>query len=387
MSRLHQPAPVNGSSPAAATGPRSAGQPSERGPVQPAEPVAAPAREAGPDRGAVFTAGLPAEERAGGARARAVREPEFEPPPRRERSQALKRSEVYTRPVVDGRELSEHGLTRARNRLRALFSSRLEREEALLEAELAELPGLTRTNTVAVISPKGGVGKTTCTFVVGNLLASQLKLRVLCVDANVDFGTLAALAPDRVRAERSLADLLNDMDELHSAAELHPYVSRLPTGLHLLGAPPEAEVMAQITPTDYGELLAFLGQWYEVIVLDLGTGIAGEWAQFALGRADQTVIVTTPEWVTATNVSGALRHLRRERATLVMNKSRTKGSGDSAAIEGHFRKAELSKRVVVPYDDQLLTMLDSGTYSLGGLARATRVPVKRLGLAVAEHLQ
>ena len=79
---------------------------------------------------------------------------------------------------------------------------------------------MTRPNTVALISPKGGVGKTTSTFVAGNLLASHLKLRAIAVDANPDFGTLARLAPDDRRSERSLADLLDDADRLNTAAEL-----------------------------------------------------------------------------------------------------------------------------------------------------------------------
>ena len=321
---------------------------------------------------------------------RPLRDAELEPPsplgPWRPHGDEMRRADVYTRPVVDGRELRPSSLKQLLSRLRALTASRLDREEADLERRLRGPQQLTRTNTVAVISPKGGVGKTTCTFLVANLLASHLKLRVLAVDANVDFGTLAALAPDDLRARLSLAELLRDLDRVDSAAELRPYVSRLPTGLHVLGAPPDAEVMARITPDDYGALLAFAGRWYEAIVLDLGTGIAGEFAQFALQRADQTVIVTTPEWITATNVAGALKHLRRERATLVMNQALGKDSGDHHAIEAHFRKQSLSRRVTIPYDVQLRTMLDSGTYSLEGLGSATRVPVKRLGLAVAQHL-
>jgi hypothetical protein len=42
--------------------------------------------------------------------------------------------------------------------------------------------------------------------------------------------------------------------------------------------------------------------------------------------------------------------------------------------------------VSVPADLQLKTMLDSGTFSLSGLGRSTRVPIKKLGLAVASQL-
>jgi hypothetical protein len=98
------------------------------------------------------------------------------------------------------------------------------------------------------------------------------------------------------------------------------------------------------------------------------------------------VIVTTPEWITATNVLLALRHLRLERATLVLNQATKNSTGDSEAISEQFRKQRLSQRVAIPYDQRLRTMLDSGTYSLAGLGRATRVPIKELGVAVAGQL-
>ncbi len=311
--------------------------------------------------------------------------PEREPRPAHGRPE-LRRSDVYQAPLIDGRELRESAFSRLAERIRTLLTTPLEREEARLEAELRSERSLERTNTIAVISPKGGVGKTTSTVLLGNLLATHLRLRVLAIDANSDFGTLAALVSEELRSSRSLADLLADMDEIEQAAELRPYVSRLPSGLHVLGAPAEAEAMAAITPSDYGKLLDFAGRWYEAVLLDLGTGIAGEFAQFALGRADQAVIVTTPEWITATNVSGALRHIRPERATLLMNQARARDSDGHRAISAHFRTQDLAKRVSIPYDERLRTMLDSATYSLGALDRATRVPVKRLGLAVARQL-
>ena len=55
-----------------------------------------------------------------------------------------------------------------------------------------------------------------------------------------------------------------------------------------------------MTPTAYGELLAFLARYYEAILLDLGTGIVDPLAQFAIERSDQALVVTTPEYVTAT---------------------------------------------------------------------------------------
>jgi MinD-like ATPase involved in chromosome partitioning or flagellar assembly len=304
----------------------------------------------------------------------AVAEPQGQP----------RRDEFYDTPIVDGKPVPNTFVTRLRDQLRALFMSPGEREEAQLESSLRRLPGVSRTNIVATLSPKGGCGKTTSTFLAGNVLASHLRLRALAVDLNPDFGTLADLAPDRARAPMSLVELLRDKDGIGSPGELRPYVSRLPSGLHLLAAPPDPAVMAQMTPELYGELLAFLRRFYEVILLDLGTGVTAPIATFAVEHADQVVVVTTPEWITNTKVQIALSHLRLENATLVLNK--VEGTAGLAATERQFSHQRLSQRVAVPADLQLKTMLDSGTFSLSGLERSTRVPIKKLGLAVASQL-
>jgi MinD-like ATPase involved in chromosome partitioning or flagellar assembly len=297
----------------------------------------------------------------------------------------LSRSDVYPAALVDGRPAKNGTSGRFSRRFQRLLVSKGETDEAALEHRIRSLPGVTRPNTVALISPKGGVGKTTSTFLVGNLLAAHLKLRVVAVDANPDFGTLARLSPDQRRSERSLADLLHDSDRLKTAAELNPYVSRQATGLHVLGAPRDAELTATLGPDRYGELIAFLSCFYEVVLLDLGTGVAGPLAKFAIDRADQAVLVTTPEWVTSSVVLDALGHVQHERTTVALNKSLLRAK-DLPAVEQRFRAEHLHRCVTIPYDEQLAATLDAGHYTLDALGRPTRMAIKQLGLAVAEQL-
>jgi MinD-like ATPase involved in chromosome partitioning or flagellar assembly len=296
----------------------------------------------------------------------------------------MSRQDVYVRPMRAGKPISTGPMARMATWLKYTLSSELQRREWGVDEQLAHVPPMTRPNTVAVISPKGGVGKTTISFVLGNLLASELRVRVVALDANPDFGTLASLAPDDFRSQRSLADLLADSNGIDSPAQLHPYVARLPTGLHLLGAPAHAEVMAQMTPGLYSRLLDFLERFYEVVILDLGTGITDPLAQFAVDRADQTVVITTPEWVTAAGVLGALRYLQLERGTLVLNQAPVgRHAGNREVIEANFRRHAVETSATIPYDDRLRLMLDTGTYSLSDLKLSTRVPVKELGGAIA----
>ena len=297
----------------------------------------------------------------------------------------LGRAEVQPAPSIDGRPVRTDVLARLRRRAQRLLVSELEREEAAVEHRLRTHPGVTRPNTLALISPKGGVGKTTATFLIGNLLASHLRLKAIAIDANPDFGTLARLAPDSRRSPSSLADVLSRTEQIHPAAELTPYVSRLPSGLHVLGAPADAELSARLQPHAYGELVAFLSTFYDVVLLDLGTGVVGPLARFATQRADRVVLVTTPEWITASVVLEALQHLRHDHATVAINKSLAHPQ-DRVAIEDRFRAARLHRPTTIPYDEDLAAMLDSGTYSLEALRAPTRVAIKRLGLAVAEQL-
>jgi MinD-like ATPase involved in chromosome partitioning or flagellar assembly len=298
---------------------------------------------------------------------------------------ALKRRDLHRTPIVDGKPARNGTAARFRRGIDALLVSQGERREAELERLIRAQPGVTRANIAAIASPKGGVGKTSGTFVVGNLLATHLKLRVVAVDVNPDFGTLAELAPDDRRSDRSITELLADAERIKTAAELNAYVSRLPSGLHILGAPREAEYAASLGPDRYGELVAFLSCFYEVVLLDLGTGVAGPLARFAIERADQVVLVTTPEWVTSSVVLEALWYLKHERTTVAVNKSLLR-SRDLRPIEERFRAEHLHRSVMIPYDAQLATMLDTGSYSLGGLRRTTRTAIKQLGLAVAEQL-
>src|ERR671931_2363505 len=112
--------------------------------------------------------------------------------------------------------------------------------------------------------------------------------------------------------------------------------------------------------------------------------LAGPLARFAIERADQVVLVTTPEWVTSSVVLDALGHIQHERTTVALNKSLLRAK-DLPAVEQRFRAEHLHHCVTIPYDEQLAPTLDAGHYTLDALARPTRMAIKQLGLAVAEQ--
>jgi MinD-like ATPase involved in chromosome partitioning or flagellar assembly len=220
---------------------------------------------------------------------------------------------------------------------------------------------------------------------IGGLLAGHLKLRAVVVETRSNRGGLARFAPAQRRSERSLTDLLDDLDEVHTAAELNPYVSRLPVGLHVLAAPPAGRVDAGYSLEHCGALVAFLSCFYEVVLLDVGTGLSAPPAQLALERADQLLLVTTPEWLAASPLLAALAQLPPERITQLINKSHLRAT-DVAVIEERWRGERPQRTATIPDDEQLAGMLQTGTYTLDALAGTSRQAIKRLGLTVAERL-
>lgn len=304
---------------------------------------------------------------------------------------ALRRTDLYPGRLADGRVEPAGSLRALVRSLRAALQGSAAREEEALRRRLGATATLqTRPNHVAVVSPKGGVGKTTCTLLAGEVLARHVRLRCVAIDANPDYGTLGLLAPDRLRSERSLADVLRAGDELEHAGALRPFVSSLPSGLHLLAAPADPRAMSDLGPEHYRRLIELLDRFYEVVLLDLGTGLTDPLARFALDRADQMVVVSTPEWVCAERVLAALDDLRAtragERTTVVLNQAPPERAVDRQVIEAAFRRHEVSGRVAIPYDPQLRAMLDAGALDHDRLPRGTRIAIERLGLAVAEGL-
>ena len=301
----------------------------------------------------------------------------------------IQRHDVYRHRVVGGREVRDTVWRRLLARGQELLTSRAEREEAALDERLRRPPSVSRMNVIAVVSPKGGVGKTTTTWLVGDAMANLGRLAVCAIDANPDYGTLGSLVDDARRSDRTLADLLSDHEgqDAPDAAALSRYLSAQPSGLRVLEAPSNIDVMARMGAGDYERLLELVRRQIATVILDCGTGLASPVARWAMSRADQVLIVTTPDWVTSNNVSGALRHVPADRATLVLNQVRSGVAGDRQAIADHFAAQAVEQRLSVPYDEQLRTMLDSSTYELSTPRRPTRLAIKRLAAQVQEGLQ
>ena len=110
---------------------------------------------------------------------------------------------------------------------------------------------LTRCATIAVVSPKGGVGKTTISILLGELMSSLRPETVLALDADVDYGSLGRVAPARAGASTLEARDSAVFDALaHGAvtfAELDRTLWKLPGGLRVVPSPRDPAQMAIVS--------------------------------------------------------------------------------------------------------------------------------------------
>ncbi len=209
-----------------------------------------------------------------------------------------------------------------------------------LEAAIAAPRLRRRCPTIAIVSPKGGVGKTTLTALIGSLLVHLRTDRVVAVDTNPDYGSLGpTLAPGHDIFVDDLLALLDRPDV--AVTELDANLARSLDGLMILPAPTDPARMARLDRSSYKRVIEHLQMKAGVLLLDCGTGLQDPPAQAAIICADQLVLVTDAEPATATLVTAASERLLRSGApmTTVVNKLPRRGArldvdGFARAIPG-----------------------------------------------------
>jgi MinD-like ATPase involved in chromosome partitioning or flagellar assembly len=253
---------------------------------------------------------------------------------------------VYRRPSV---------LERARNAWRE--SDYVER----LCAQIGE-PRLRRCVTIAVVSPKGGVGKTTITALIGSLLSLLRRDRVVAVDTNPDYGSLGrVLAPDN---QSFVDDFLRHLQQPDlTLTELDALMGRDSHGLMVLPAPVEPERMATMDEDAYTQLITRLKEFVGIVVLDCGTGLQEPAARAAINAADQLLLVTDEQPAAASLVAEAAPLLLRSGrpVTLVVNKMPRKGNMLNVDLLGSYIP-QARGLVVIPRELEAASQLAVGRF-------------------------
>lgn len=142
-----------------------------------------------------------------------------------------------------------------------------------------------RGRVIAVMSPKGGVGKTTISTNLAVGLAKSAPMSVVIVDLDLQFGDVASglmLSP-----ERTVLDAVNGpMDSL----SLKTYLAPHPTNLYALCAPRNPADADRVPADKVGELVSRLATEFQYVVIDTSPGL-GEHVLAVLDHATDVVWV------------------------------------------------------------------------------------------------
>ncbi|HEX5824631.1 MAG TPA: response regulator [Candidatus Limnocylindrales bacterium] len=166
--------------------------------------------------------------------------------------------------------------------------------------------------TVAVHSPKGGVGTSTIATNIAMAAAQLRPDRVIIVDLDLQFGQVAThlnLIP-----RQTLADVVREEAALREPELLRTYATKHDSGLHVLAAPIGPELAGLITADHVDRVLTTLLESYERVVIDTGSWL-DERTLKAFEHAESVLFVMNPE-IAALKAMAALVEYLNEAGTV-----------------------------------------------------------------------
>ena len=165
--------------------------------------------------------------------------------------------------------------------------------------------GDSRGRVISVVSPKGGVGKTTVATNLAVGLARSAPHSTVLVDLDVQFGDVASAL--NLDPEHTLLDVVRG-PAVQDSMVLKTFLTQHQTGLYTVCAPASPADADDITSADVARLLQTLASEFRYIVVDTAPGL-DDHALAAIDQADELVLMTSLD------VPG-VRGLRKEMTVL-----------------------------------------------------------------------
>lgn len=180
-----------------------------------------------------------------------------------------------------------------------------------IDREYAEQIGanIPRTELVfAVVSPRGGVSKTTTTAAIGSVLAEIRGAEVVVIDADPNDGNLAGrINPE---AQHTFADMLRDRS-IAGVNDIRNYTKRNAAQLDVLAGSRELVRPAVYDRASLLNTINVLRNGYRIIGIDCGQNLGDELFSAVLDIATAMIVVTGDQFDSA---SSALTHYDRLQA-------------------------------------------------------------------------
>jgi len=243
---------------------------------------------------------------------------------------------------------------------------------------------ITRARSLAIVSGKGGTGKSVATASLARLFARSA--RTLLVDADLGVGNAHIL--QGVSPTATLADLFTGKSP-------RSLIERCGGGLDLIAGGSGVARLAHVCASDLarlGDALAELERDYSYLLADCGAGISEATLAFARA-ADRVVVVTTPDLTAMTDAYAFLKVLGIKRTGPVPGLIVNRAPNEVVALQTAERVQSVARRFLgrAPESlgwlpaDPLVT--DSVNARQPLIERSPTCPASRAFLSLFEHVK
>lgn len=211
------------------------------------------------------------------------------------------------------------------------------------------------TKTMAVVSGKGGVGKSNFSLNFAISLISRGH-KVLLFDMDIGMGNIDILLGNSARY--TIVDFFEEREALNNI------ISEGPAGLHYIAGGTGLERLLKLEGQlieKFTEELTNLLEAYDYVIFDMGAGATQDTLKFILS-VDEIIVVTTPEPTSITDAYAMMKHIHLQSKHIpfymVVNRVQTEKDGEETfkrlrSVSRRFLDREIKALGFIP-DDQAI---------------------------------
>jgi pilus assembly protein CpaE len=191
---------------------------------------------------------------------------------------------------------------------------------------------------LTVVSPKGGVGRSTVAANLAVALKLSTQKKVALVDGSLYFGDLGVML--NLLSNKTIVDAVEHVDDL-DADLLNDIMVTHSSGVKVLLAPPQPEMAELVTAEHIRRVLVELAANFDYVVVDTWPSFA-DTVLTAMDLADEILLVMTLEMTAIKDVKLYLEVVEKlnypaEKVKLVLNRSGSAGGIKVEAVEETLR--------------------------------------------------